>query len=75
MYVCLCLGLTSSTVQQAIDAGARSTKQVAAACGAGSICGRCRHSIGVMIDATAPPAVFSCYPRVVRAVLSCGGAA
>jgi bacterioferritin-associated ferredoxin len=51
MYICLCLGVTSSTVQQAIDEGARSTKQVAASCGAGSVCGRCRHTVQVMIDA------------------------
>ena len=38
MYICLCLGVTTSTVQHAIDAGARSTKQVAEACGAGSVC-------------------------------------
>jgi bacterioferritin-associated ferredoxin len=38
MYICLCLGVTTSTVQHAIDTGARSTKQVAEACGAGSIC-------------------------------------
>lgn len=53
MYVCLCLGVTSSTVQQAIDDGARSTKQVAEACGAGSICGRCGHTIRTMLDAAA----------------------
>ena len=35
MYICLCLGVTTITVQHAIDAGARSTKQVAEACGAG----------------------------------------
>ena len=51
MYICLCLGVTTSTVQQAIDAGARSTKQVAEACGAGSICGRCGHTIRTMLDA------------------------
>jgi len=45
MYICLCLGVTTTTVQQAIDAGARSTKQVAEACGAGSVCGRCNHTI------------------------------
>jgi bacterioferritin-associated ferredoxin len=27
MYICLCLGVTTITVQHAIDAGARSTKQ------------------------------------------------
>jgi bacterioferritin-associated ferredoxin len=52
MYVCLCMGVTSSTVQQAIDAGARTTKQVATDCGAGSICGRCRHTVRDMIAAS-----------------------
>ena len=51
MYICLCLGVTTSTVQQAIDGGARSTKQVAEACGAGSVCG---HTIRTMIEAAAP---------------------
>ena len=53
MYICLCLGVTTSTVQQAIDAGARSTRQVAEACGAGSVCGRCNHTIRTMIEAAA----------------------
>ena len=58
MYICLCLGVTTSTVQQAIDAGARSTRQVAETCGAGSICGRCSHTIRTMIEAASadPPA-------------------
>jgi len=54
MYICLCLGVTTSTVQHAIDAGARSTKQVAEACGAGSVCGRCNHTIRTMIEDAAP---------------------
>ena len=54
MYICLCLGVTSGEVQQAIDDGAHSTKKVAAACGAGSVCGRCRHTVRVMLDAAAP---------------------
>jgi bacterioferritin-associated ferredoxin len=54
MYICLCLGVTTTTVQQTIDAGARSTKQVTKACGAGSVCGRCRHTIRTMIEAAAP---------------------
>ena len=35
-------------------AGARSTKQVAEACGAGSVCGRCNHTIRTMIEDAAP---------------------
>ncbi|MBV8301752.1 MAG: (2Fe-2S)-binding protein [Candidatus Dormibacteraeota bacterium] len=54
MYICLCLGVSSSAVQKAIDEGARSTKQVASSCGAGSVCGRCRHTIRTMLDAAAP---------------------
>jgi bacterioferritin-associated ferredoxin len=54
MYICLCLGVTTSTVQHAIDAGARSTRQVAEACGAGSVCGRCNHTIRTMVEAAAP---------------------
>ena len=54
MYICLCLGVTTHTVQQAIDDGARTTRKVAAVCGAGSVCGRCAHSIRTMIEAAAP---------------------
>jgi bacterioferritin-associated ferredoxin len=54
MYICLCMGVTSSTVQQPIDEGARSTKQVASSCGAGSVCGRCRHTVRLMLDAAVP---------------------
>src|SRR6266487_3125372 len=68
MYICLCLGVTTSTVQQAIDAGARSTKQVAAACGAGSVCGRCNHTIRTMIEGAAPdPAQPTHPPPLLRA--------
>ena len=53
MYICLCLAVTSSAVQKAIDEGARSTKQVASSCGAGSVCGRCRPTVRTMLDAAA----------------------
>lgn len=54
MYICLCLGVTTHKVQEAIDDGARTTKKVAEACGAGSVCGRCGHTIRTMIEASAP---------------------
>ena len=34
MYICLCLGVTTHAVQEAIDSGARTTKKVVEACGA-----------------------------------------
>jgi bacterioferritin-associated ferredoxin len=59
MYVCLCRGVTSSTIQEAIDAGAKTTKDVERMCGAGSVCGRCRHNVRLMLAAsggsTEPP--------------------
>lgn len=55
MFVCLCRGVTSHTVAEAVAAGATTTKQVAKACGAGADCGRCKHTVRAIIDATAPP--------------------
>ncbi len=51
MYVCLCDGVTSQTVADVVADGARSTKAVAKACGAGSDCGRCRRTIQEIIKA------------------------
>ena len=52
MWVCLCEGVTSHVVQEAIDQGAHTTRQVAATCKAGSVCGRCKHTIRIMIATT-----------------------
>ncbi|MDT5326853.1 MAG: bacterioferritin-associated ferredoxin [Mycobacterium sp.] len=51
MYVCLCAGVTNQTVADAVAAGATTSKQVAEACGAGSECGRCRHTVRAIIEA------------------------
>ena len=50
MYVCLCCGVTNEIVSAAVIAGATTTKQVSAACGAGSDCGRCCRTIRSIID-------------------------
>lgn len=50
MYVCLCLGITTEAVREAVDDGASTCRQVAAACGAGSQCGRCRRSVRTIIE-------------------------
>ncbi|WP_448638520.1 (2Fe-2S)-binding protein [Geodermatophilus sp. URMC 63] len=52
MYVCLCTGMTSARVSQAVEDGAHTSKQVADACGAGSVCGRCRATIRAIIEAS-----------------------
>ena len=51
MYVCLCNGVTSQTVADAVAQGATTTKKVAQACGAGSDCRRCRRTIQAIIKA------------------------
>jgi bacterioferritin-associated ferredoxin len=51
MYVCLCKGVTSQAVMDAVAHGASTTKKVAQACGAGSDCGRCRRTVQAIIKA------------------------
>ncbi|HUO37789.1 MAG TPA: (2Fe-2S)-binding protein [Mycobacterium sp.] len=51
MYVCLCRGVTSQAVADAVAAGASTTKKVAKACGAGTDCGRCRRTVQAIIKA------------------------
>ncbi|HEY5855173.1 MAG TPA: (2Fe-2S)-binding protein [Aldersonia sp.] len=51
MYVCLCHAVTRQTVADAVARGACSSKAVAAACGAGSDCGRCRCTVRAIISA------------------------
>lgn len=54
MYVCLCVGATNQMVSDAVAAGASTSKQVAAACGAGGDCGRCRCTVrGIIADTLA----------------------
>jgi bacterioferritin-associated ferredoxin len=49
MYVCLCVGATNQTVSDAVEQGASTSKEVAAACGAGGDCGRCRRTLRAII--------------------------
>lgn len=49
MYVCLCLGVTAETVREAAANGAATSKQVAAVCGAGTACGRCRQTVRAIL--------------------------
>ncbi|MEB4207948.1 (2Fe-2S)-binding protein [Mycobacterium sp. 94-17] len=49
MFVCLCNGVTSQAVSEAVSSGASTTKEVAHACGAGADCGRCRRTVQAML--------------------------
>lgn len=52
MYVCLCAGATNQMVSDAVAAGASTSREVAAICGAGGDCGRCRCTVRGIIEAT-----------------------
>jgi bacterioferritin-associated ferredoxin len=52
MFVCLCSGITSQTVAEAIAHGASTTKEIARACGAGAECGRCRRTLRAILSAS-----------------------
>jgi bacterioferritin-associated ferredoxin len=51
MFVCLCTGVTSHAVSEAVSNGASTSKEVAAVCGAGSDCGRCKRTVRSIIEA------------------------
>ena len=62
MYVCLCVGVTNHTVLECVADGASTSKEVAAACGAGGDCGRCRRTLRAIIDKD-----ITAYVEVVKA--------
>lgn len=53
LFVCLCTGTTSEMVAAAVAGGAVTSKQIAAACGAGADCGRCRRTLRAIVAAGA----------------------
>jgi bacterioferritin-associated ferredoxin len=50
MYVCVCLAVSQSEVEAAIDSGATTREAVTRACGAGGDCGACHGMIRDMIE-------------------------
>ena len=64
MFVCLCMGITSHDVTECVANGARTSKQIAEACGAGGDCGRCRRTLRAIIAANAE--VDEAAPRAVN---------
>ena len=56
MYVCLCTAATVQNVRDAIASGATTSRQVAASCGAGSVCGRCKRTVrAILADESQTP--------------------
>ena len=51
MLVCHCNGVSDRTIRKVVREGARSTAQVAYACGAGACCGGCEDTVRQIIHA------------------------
>ncbi len=56
MFVCLCAGMTSQVIDDVVAEGARTSREIAEACGAGADCGRCRRTLRAIIAAHHEPA-------------------
>jgi bacterioferritin-associated ferredoxin len=50
VWVCLCEAVTSGSIMEAVDAGARTVKEIGEANGAGTSCGRCARNIHLLIE-------------------------
>ena len=50
MYICICRAVSSTTVREVIAEGARTVRQVADACGAGTDCGRCTAHVRALLE-------------------------
>jgi len=49
LLVCHCAKVCDRTIRACIDGGARSIDDVGRACGAGTVCGGCRPTIGALV--------------------------
>jgi bacterioferritin-associated ferredoxin len=50
MWICLCEAVTSGTIHEAIEDGATSLDDIAKANAAGTVCGRCKRNIAVLLN-------------------------
>jgi bacterioferritin-associated ferredoxin len=51
MYVCICKAVTTQMLVELAETGIRRTKDIGEACGAGTVCAKCRPSIRSVVEA------------------------
>jgi bacterioferritin-associated ferredoxin len=56
MLVCHCAKICDRTIRACLDRGARSIDDVGRECGAGTVCGGCRPTIGALVAGELPDA-------------------
>jgi bacterioferritin-associated ferredoxin len=49
VWICLCEAVTNSVIRKVIEEGAGTLDEVGRACGAGTVCGKCRRHLFVML--------------------------
>jgi len=49
MYICICNAVTDKEIQQAVDLGAETFKEVSDSLGVGTCCGKCKEAAGHVI--------------------------
>lgn len=49
MYVCICFAVTDHEIETEVRAGARTLREIAKRCGAGTGCGSCVHRIYALL--------------------------
>lgn len=50
MFVCICNAISSTTVRELCESGARTVRQVADECGAGRDCGHCVVHVRALLE-------------------------
>jgi len=50
VWVCLCEAVTSGSILDAVESGARTVRDVGKANGAGTVCGKCSRNILLLIE-------------------------
>jgi len=62
----LCRAVSNSTIEAAIRAGAQTVETISERCGAATECGKCRHTIEVMLIGMGLPVSQTAEPRPRR---------
>ena len=54
MWVCLCRAVTSGTIAEVVEQGARTVREVSEACGAATDCTKCTRTVRTIIAQHTP---------------------
>jgi bacterioferritin-associated ferredoxin len=73
MVVCLCRAVCDRAIRAAVLAGARTSEDVTAACGAGADCRGCVGAVDLLVDEVLDAAAVRPYAGLAVQPTACGG--